>query len=74
MVDRVVTCNEGADILVKAALSEEFAAASGKYFDNDIGQFSSPHAEALDPEKNQQITDAIEKVLADKFSTNSSSI
>lgn len=34
--------NIGADILVLAALSPEFANASGKYFDNDIGRFGSP--------------------------------
>ncbi len=32
----------GADILCRAALSDEFAAASGQYFNNDIGQFASP--------------------------------
>ncbi|MFT2089769.1 SDR family NAD(P)-dependent oxidoreductase [Paraglaciecola sp. 2405UD69-4] len=33
----------GSEILVKAALSEEFADASGKYFDNDAKQFALPH-------------------------------
>jgi len=34
----------GADILCRAALSDEFASASGKYFDNDSGQFAPiPH-------------------------------
>jgi NAD(P)-dependent dehydrogenase (short-subunit alcohol dehydrogenase family) len=28
----------GAEILCRAALSDEFAAASGQYFDNDIGK------------------------------------
>jgi hypothetical protein len=31
-----------AEILARAALSDGFAAASGQYFDNDIGQFVSP--------------------------------
>ena len=39
----------GADILVRAALSEEFAQASGQYFDNDSGRFAPPHAAASDP-------------------------
>jgi len=60
----------GADILVKVALEDEFANASGLYFDNDIGQFSSPHPDALDPTKNQQIADAIEQLLADQLATN----
>lgn len=37
----------GADILTRAAVSEEFADASGKYFDNDIGAFGDPHPDAL---------------------------
>ncbi len=37
----------GADILVRAALSLEFAAANGKYYDNDIEAFASPHPFAL---------------------------
>ena len=41
----------GADILIRAALSEEFAAAAGEYFDNDSGRFAPPHADALDPGK-----------------------
>lgn len=53
----------GADILVRAALSDEFAHASGKYFDNDQGRFANPHADAMDPKKNQQLVDAMESVL-----------
>ncbi|MEM6580049.1 MAG: SDR family NAD(P)-dependent oxidoreductase [Pseudomonadota bacterium] len=54
----------GADILVRAALSDEFANATGRYFDNDRGQFASPHADALDPDKNQRVVDAIEAQLS----------
>lgn len=57
--------NIGADILVRAALSEEFASASGLYFDNDSGQFSSPHPDALDPQKCDRVVAAIEGVLAE---------
>ena len=56
----------GADILVRAALSDEFANASGKYFDNDSGQFASPHPDALDSKKSKNIIRIIEKVLADR--------
>jgi NAD(P)-dependent dehydrogenase (short-subunit alcohol dehydrogenase family) len=54
----------GADILCRAALSDEFATASGQYFDNDSGSFASPHPDALDPGKSQEIVRAIEMVLA----------
>jgi NAD(P)-dependent dehydrogenase (short-subunit alcohol dehydrogenase family) len=55
----------GAEIVCRAALSDEFAAASGRYFDNDSGVFASPHPDALDPRKSEQIVRAIETVLAD---------
>ncbi|QUR65782.1 SDR family NAD(P)-dependent oxidoreductase [Mycobacterium spongiae] len=55
----------GAEILTRAALADDFAAASGQYFDNDEGRFSSPHDDALDPEKSEQTVRAIEAVLAD---------
>ncbi len=45
----------GAEILTRAALSDEFEAASGQYFDNDSGQFASPHPDALDPRKTQEV-------------------
>jgi len=53
----------GAEILCRAALADEFATASGKYFDNDSGQFASPHPDALDSRKCQEIARAIETVL-----------
>ncbi len=54
----------GADILVRAALGDEFAAASGQYFDNDAGRFADPHPDALDAHKTRAVVDAIENVLA----------
>ncbi len=54
----------GADILVRAALSDEFANASGKYFDNDRGQFAHPHPDALDSAKNEALVDAIEQLIS----------
>jgi NAD(P)-dependent dehydrogenase (short-subunit alcohol dehydrogenase family) len=54
----------GAKILTRAALSDEFEAASGEYFDNDTGQFASPHPDALDPQKSKEIVQVIEAVLA----------
>jgi len=55
----------GADILIRAALSDEFATASGKYFDNDSGRFASPHPDALDTQKSDRVVQAIEAVLAE---------
>lgn len=54
----------GVDILVRAALSEEFSAASGLYFDNDKGAFSDPHSDALDPVKIKAVTEKIEEILS----------
>ncbi len=54
----------GADILTRAALSSEFQSASGQYYDNDAGRFASPHPDAMNPEKNQQVVAAIEATLA----------
>jgi NAD(P)-dependent dehydrogenase (short-subunit alcohol dehydrogenase family) len=56
----------GAEILTRAALSDEFAAASGRYFDNDIGQFTSPHPDALNPQKCEEIARVIEGILVEK--------
>ena len=55
----------GAEILVPAALSDEFESASGQYFDNDSGQFASPHRDALDAQKSARTVLAIETALAD---------
>lgn len=54
----------GAEILTRAALTDEFKTASGKYFDNDSGKFASPHPDALDTDKCQEIVSIIETVLA----------
>ena len=54
----------GAEILCRAALSDEFAAASGQYFDNDSGRFASPHPDAQDPQKSKEVVRVIEEVLA----------
>lgn len=55
----------GADILVRSALSAEFAGATGTYFDNDIAQFSDPHPDALNPQKRQAVLQTIEQFLKD---------
>lgn len=45
----------GADLLVEAALDEQFAKANGRYFDNDSQQFSQPHPMAREVDKQQQL-------------------
>ena len=55
----------GAKILVHAAISDDFAAASGQYFDNDIGRFASPHPDASNPQKSAQVIRAIEAILTE---------
>ena len=54
----------GADILVRASLSDEFADASGRYYDNDNKCFADPHRDALDSSNNEQLVGAIEAILA----------
>ncbi|MEM9669421.1 MAG: SDR family NAD(P)-dependent oxidoreductase [Pseudomonadota bacterium] len=41
----------GADILFRAALSDEFADASGRYYDNDRKAFGDPHPDVFDDAK-----------------------
>lgn len=57
--------NIGADILVRASLSAEFASATGKYFDNDSGVFTAPHAAAGDPDHVRTVMDALTAVAPD---------
>jgi len=45
-------------------LSDEFATASGKYFDTDAGRFAEPHSDALDPQKSRKLMDVIEEVMS----------
>lgn len=54
----------GADILTRAALGEEFKAASGLYFDNDEGRFASPHPDALDEQKSEALVNSMDALLA----------
>lgn len=54
----------GVDILVRAALSDEFAGASGTYYDNDAHRFADPHPDALDPTRTAALVEAIDAILA----------
>lgn len=53
----------GADILIRAALSDEFASASGDYFDNDLGRFALPHADVQNVEKCEAVVGLIEEMI-----------
>lgn len=53
----------GAEVLRRAALDDDFANASGQYFDNDSGQFASPHSHGLDAGKCEEIMRAMGGVL-----------
>lgn len=53
----------GANILTRAAFSDEFSDASGKYFDNDSGQFANPHPDALDQKKCLEVEDVIKTTI-----------
>lgn len=56
----------GADILVRAALHEDFANASGRYFDNDSGQFAPGHPDASDPQKTAALVRAMDALLRER--------
>jgi len=53
----------GADVLIRAAISDEFADASGRYFDNDSERFADPHSAALDVAHSADVINAIEATL-----------
>lgn len=55
----------GADTLRRAALSDEFAEASGRFFDNDSGRFVSPHPAAANPDHAAQVMNAIAALTSD---------
>lgn len=54
----------GAEVLRRAALDEDMAGATGKYFDNNAGRFASPHPDALDAGKCKAVVRAMEVILA----------
>ena len=53
----------GADILKRAALSDEFADASGKYYDNDSHRFADPHPDGMDEAKCAEVVRVIEELI-----------
>lgn len=59
----------GADILCRAALSDEFADANGKYYDNDSRRFAAPHADAQNSAKNEKLVEVMNTLLAQKLAS-----
>ncbi|KMM39580.1 oxidoreductase [Alkalihalobacillus macyae] len=55
--------NLGAEILCRAALADTFRNASGKYFDNDIGEFTEPHPDARDDEKRSTLVQQLDAII-----------
>lgn len=54
--------NIGVDILTRAALSDEFAQASGRYFDNDAGRFGNRYPDAMAAEVAEVIDAMVDAV------------
>jgi NAD(P)-dependent dehydrogenase (short-subunit alcohol dehydrogenase family) len=55
----------GGEIVSQAALSNTFATASGKYFDNDVGSFNAPHPDGVDLPKSKELVDCMDELVAD---------
>lgn len=54
----------GAKILTRLAIDEDSALHSGEYFDNDKGQFSALHPDAVNEQKTQALVDEMNAMLA----------
>jgi hypothetical protein len=52
----------GGDIIVRAALSDEFKDSNGKYFDNDYGMFSDPHPDALNESLRKELIRLLDQI------------
>lgn len=53
----------GADILCRAALSDEFDGKTGAYFNNDAGRFGPPHGDTMDDVKVAQVVAGIKALI-----------
>ena len=54
--------NIGVKVLVRMALEEGLDVYSGQYYDNDRGQFSSPHPDGMDVQKSKDIIKVMEAI------------
>lgn len=57
----------GANILYRAALSDEFADKTGACYDNDYERFSNPHPFALNQQNRVQLIKTMEEVIGKVF-------
>ncbi len=57
----------GADILTRAALSAEFANASGKYYDNDNQQLALPHPDTAKKQIVQAVMTTLDALLVKHY-------
>ncbi len=53
----------GIDVMVRAAIGDEFSGASGQYFDNDKGHFAEPSYDATDTSKCAALVQALDSIL-----------
>ncbi|OOB78207.1 MAG: hypothetical protein BEN18_00975 [Epulopiscium sp. Nuni2H_MBin001] len=53
----------GANILYKAAVSDEFADKTGKYYDNDYEEFAQPHSFALNKENRINLINVMDDII-----------
>ncbi|WP_137167546.1 SDR family NAD(P)-dependent oxidoreductase [Salinimonas lutimaris] len=54
----------GADILLRAAFSDEFEQASGKYYDNDTEQFALPHPDGTNLLRCNELLETLKLITA----------
>lgn len=57
------SADKGADILYRLATSEKITDSSGKYFDNDQGDFNTAHKDAYDEDKINSLIAETEHIL-----------
>jgi len=53
----------GAEVLCQATLCDEFAGASGLYFDNDHEKFADPHSDALNDKICQKVMSTLKVII-----------
>ena len=53
----------GVDVLVRAATGDDFATASGMYYDNDARRFADPHPSGMDDGRTTAVVAAIEGII-----------
>ena len=53
----------GADILIRATLDSDFSDKSGRYFDNDAGNFGDPHQDAMSSQKCTAVIHAVDQII-----------